>query len=496
MIKKTSHHLNRRDFAKAAGLGTAGLLLGNGLPSLTRASERPNVLLVIADQWRLPRWFPERAELPGFDRLRREGLGFTNSFVSAVPCSPSRACLFTGMHLTQHGVQNNVNLNMNPSLDPRIPTLGHRFQEAGFRTPYFGKWHLIQPDEYRRVGLSAYGFEAWHGPDHDGTPLDGTRHDPRFASQAIHWLLRHGREKPWFLTCSLINPHDICYYHRLDVPSPLVAHRADRLPDNFEDDLSTKPRIQAIYQKGYGRLMRSTPDQPKKFWLRYLDYYYYFQRLADAELHRLLAALDHLKLADNTLVVFTSDHGEMAGSHRLQAKGPFVYQENNNVPLVFRWPGKIQPGTCDALAHNPDLHPTLLALAGIAAPVDHLPGKSLAPAIAQPGETKIHDQVLMGFGMRGGGRFGRIAARLGLSTEGVPMQIRAIYDGRYKYARYFDPGVEEEYEFYDLLNDPLELHNLAADPGSQALRREMADRLAEAEAKEMAPLSREFLRKG
>jgi len=496
MPPKNLLEINRRDFAKAAGLGTAGILLGNRFPSLARAAERPNVLLVIADQWRMPRWFPEKAELPGFDRLRREGLTFTNSFVSAVPCSPSRACLFTGLHLTQHGVQNNVNLNMSPSLDPRIPTLGHRFQEAGFRTPYFGKWHLTEPDEYRRAGLTAYGFEAWHGPDHDGTPLDGTQHDPRFARQAIHWLRRHGHEQPWFLTCSMINPHDICYYRRLVVPSLLVPHLADRLPDNFSDDLATKPRIQALYQKGYGRLMRSTPDQPERFWRRYLDYYYYFQRRVDEELNRLLAALDRLKLADNTLVVFTSDHGEMAGSHRLQAKGPFVYQENNNVPLVFRWPGKIQPGTCDALTHNPDVYPTLLALAGISAPGDYLPGRSLAPAISQPGDAKIHDHVLMGFGMRGGGRFGRLIARLGISTEGVPMQIRAIHDGRYKYARYFDPGVEEEYELYDLLKDPLELHNLAADPGAQTLRQEMADRLREAEAKEMAPLPKEVLRQG
>ena len=161
MPPKTSLEINRRDFAKAAGLGAAGIVLGNGLASLGQAAGRPNVLLVIADQWRQPRWFPEGAKLPGFDRLRREGLAFTNSFVSAVPCSPSRACLFTGRHLTQHGVQNNVNLNMNPSLDPRIPTLGHRFQEAGFRTPYFGKWHLTEPDEYRQSGLTAYGFEAW-----------------------------------------------------------------------------------------------------------------------------------------------------------------------------------------------------------------------------------------------------------------------------------------------------------------------------------------------
>jgi arylsulfatase A-like enzyme len=95
-----------------------------------------------------------------------------------------------------------------------------------------------------------------------------------------------------------------------------------------------------------------------------------------------------------------------------------------------------------------------------------------------------------------GGRVDRLGRRAGVDTTGVPIQIRAIHDGRYKYARYFDPGAQEEYELYDLHNDPLELHNLAGDPGSKALQQEMSDRLREAEAKEMGPLPREVLRGG
>jgi arylsulfatase len=484
--------MKRREFMKSSALAAAALAGGR----LLGAERRPNVMLIIVDQWRQPCWFPERAELPGFDRLRREGLSFTNHFVSAVPCSPSRACLFTGLHLTQHGVQNNIDVSDYPSMDPRIPTVAHRFQEAGYRTPYFGKWHLTKLQDYATAGLSAYGFEDWHGPDHDGTPLDGTDNDPRFARQAVTWLNLHGRNqnKPWFLTCSIINPHDICYYHRLDVPSAVVPRVADRLPDNFHDDLTGKPRVQAIYRDGYGRLMGSTPDKPKEFWLRYLDYYLYFQRLADNGIRRLLATLDRLQLADDTIVVFTSDHGDMCGSHQLQAKGPFVYQENNNVPLVFRWPGQIPAGAaCAALNHNPDVFPTLTELCGLPAPVDHLAGKSLAPLLRNPGADPVRDHVLMGFGMKGGGLMTSIARGLGISTMGLSINLRGIYDGRYKYARYFDPGVESEFELYDRHEDPLELRNLAADPAAAALGREMADRLAEAEAKEMAPVPPEQL---
>ena len=265
--------ISRRDFVKSAGAGAAGLALAGGLGGFSKAGEKPNVLLVVVDQWREPRWFPEKLDLPGFNRLCQEGLQFTNFFTSAVPCSPSRACLFTGLHLSQHGVESNVNAGLNPSLDPRIPTLGHLFQQAGYRTPYFGKWHLTLAKEYRQNGLNPYGFEEWRGPDHDGLPREGEQYDGRFANQALAWLGRHGKEKPWFLTCSLINPHDIVYYRRIVPRSGRVPAVVNRLPENFNDDLHDKPRIQTIYRDTYGKLMGTTPDQPEQVWLRYLDYY-------------------------------------------------------------------------------------------------------------------------------------------------------------------------------------------------------------------------------
>ncbi|HUT52687.1 MAG TPA: sulfatase-like hydrolase/transferase [bacterium] len=490
MAEKSGGWIGRREFVKAAGMG-AGVLAAAGVPGLGRADERPNVLLVLVDQWRMPRWFPAGAELPGFERLSREGLTFTNHFVSAVPCSPSRACLFTGLHLTQHNIQTNVNFNMSPSLDPRIPTLAHRFSAAGYRTPYFGKWHLTEPRDYRGRGLTAYGFEAWHGPDHQGTPHDGTLNDPRYARQSINWLRLHGKKAPWFLTCSLINPHDICFYRRLDAPSIMVPRASDRLPGNFHDDLTTKPRIQAVYREGYGKLMGTQTSEPERVWLRYLDYYLYYCQMVDKQIKRLLDALDRLKLSDNTIVVFTADHGDMCGSHQLQAKGPFVYQENNNVPLVFRWPGRVNAGAeSSALSHNPDVFPTLLDLCGVSAPVDYLPGRSIASLVRDPAAAPVRDHVLMGFGMKLGSNnaLAKLGARSGISAEGVPMQIRAIHDGRYKYARYFDDNLASEFELYDLQEDPLELRNLAGDPGYNKLQQEMAARLEEAEAREMAPL--------
>jgi len=489
--------MKRRGFIKSTALA-AGAMAAAG-KSLGTGWGRPNVLFIIVDQWRQPRWFPQNADLPGFNRLRKEGMSFSNFFTSAVPCSPSRACFFTGLHINQHGVESNVNFGANPDLDPSIPTFAHRFKQSGYRTPYFGKWHLSSMSKSVKDKLGAYGYDDWIPPDHHGLPYDGLSNDAKYADQAISWLDRHGNKGPFLLTCSLINPHDICYYRRLDVPPGLVPDVFDKLPDNWDDDLKDKPRVQAVYRQGYGKLMHTTPDQPRKVWLQYLDFYYYLQRKVDADIARLLAVLDKKGLAENTIVIFTSDHGDMCGSHKLQAKGPFVYQENNNVPLVVRWPGRVPAGAqTDCLSHSVDIFPTLVDLAGVPADTSYLPGKNLAATCFDPAVANINNHVLMAMGMsirpaqdgsKGTPVIASLGKFLGVNAQNVPAKIRAIYDGRYKYARYFDQELPEEYELYDLKNDPLEMKNLAHDPGYGSLEKQMAEKLADAEKKEMSPRS-------
>lgn len=494
--------MKRRGFIKSTALA-AGAMAASG-KSLATGWGRPNVLFIIADQWRQPRWFPQNAELPGFNRLKREGMSFSNFFTSAVPCSPSRACFFTGLHINQHGVESNVNFGANPDLDPSIPTLAHRFKQAGYRTPYFGKWHLSSMSKTFKDKLSAYGYDDWVPPDHHGLPYDGLSNDAKYADQSVSWLDRNGKKGSFMLTCSLINPHDICFYRSLDVPPALVPDVFDKLPDNWDDDLKNKPRIQAIYRQGYGKLMHTTPEQPEKVWLQYLDFYYYLQRKVDAQIEKVLAALDRNGLAENTIVIFTSDHGDMCGSHKLQAKGPFVYQENNNVPFVIRWPGRVPAGSeTDCLSQSVDVFPTLLDLACVTAETGYLPGKNLAGVCFDPKQAGVHEHILMAMGMRinasqGDGKRGSAISSIiklaGVDVQGVPFQIRAIHDGRCKYARYFDQGCQEEYELYDLHSDPLEMNNLANDSGYASLKKQMAEKLAEAERKEMAPRSPDWPR--
>jgi arylsulfatase A-like enzyme len=469
--------MDRREFVKKSGAGGAALMLA-GAGSGAQA-KRPNLLLFIVDQMREPRWFPESARLPNLTRLKDRGVAFTNHFVSAVPCSPSRACLMTGRHMDRNGVFNNMNAREQPSLDPAIPTLGHVFRQAGYRTPYFGKWHLSLKRD--GAGLEPYGFD-WIKPTPPRWPFPGLMGDGSVTDAALDWIKGPaGRGAPWFLTVSLINPHDICSYPRLDVPPFLVPDGTDRLPDNWNDDLANKPRCQREYQEAYAAVAGTMSLNDEKTWRHYLDYYYYLTAKTDQLLGCTLDALSASGQSDNTVVIFTSDHGDMGGSHRLRSKGPCAYRENVNVPLVIADPRGVQGLRCEALCQNVDLFPTLAAIAGAdPSSLPSLPGHDLSPALTDPEGASFGDHALFSFTDNINVRL--LNQRLGRQGVHSPHHIRAIRERDWLFARYFDPGNDEqEFELYDLKNDPLEMRNLAGDPGYSAQQREMAEKLREAE---------------
>lgn len=479
---------DRRNFLKSAASGLAvGAAASLGISGRVRGADRPNVMLVIVDQMRLPRWFPAGAHLPNYERLKSQGVEFVNHFVAAVPCSPSRACLFTGLHMDQNGVKTNISPRSGqPALSPVLPNLGRLFQDSGYQTPYFGKWHLSPAREWKQDRLAPYGFEL-QPPDHSAGLFPGLTNDPKWTSAAVQWLANPANHRsPWFLTVSLINPHDICSFPRVRVPSPLLPKVIDRLPDNWDDDLKSKPRCQAQYQQAYKVASGDMRDDDPGLWKELLDEYYYLSRQMDRELGRLLAALEASGQAGRTVIVFTSDHGEMGGSHRLRAKGPFAYLENTNVPLVISGPGVPKALRSSALSQNVDLFPTLAGLIGVDAKSQSpiLPGHDLAPALAAPESAALADHVLFSFtGNVGVARANRAQGQPGITA---PQNIRALRARDWLYARYFDPAQpEQEFELYDLKNDPLEMHNLAGDPGYRDQQKEMAERLREAEDIEM-----------
>ncbi len=471
---------------KGAAAGAAGMVAGMGHARIPES--RPNVLFIIVDQMRRPMWTPEDIT-PNFDRLAASGVSFTSAYCSAVMCSPSRACIMTGTQTTQNRMFLNCDRytrGTQPDLDPKIPTLGQIFARAGYRTLYRGKWHLTH-EQGRTDGIDNYGFEGWTwldgltgrrtdcGEINGGGPRCGEENDPIFARQAADWLHgQAGRTEPWLLVCSLVNPHDICQY-----PGNYPAFRKlpveiDSPPPNWNDDLSTKPKAHARWQFYcdliYGRVKRTS----ELAWRKYLDFYVWCLRDMDRNLGTVLDALDASGHRENTLVVFTSDHGEMGGSHGLRYKGYFAYEEEINVPLVFSWPGRIGAGlTTRALASGVDLLPTLTSLAGIHNP-GYTAGVDLTPALKDPAGAAVRDHVI----------FHEDVNYLG-GLEIIPTNIRAIRDSEWKYVYYFNPARADivDYEIYNLKDDPLEMVNLARDPARGSKRGEMHDRMMEQERK-------------
>ena len=493
----------------------------------TRNIPAPNILLVVSDQERNRGWLPPSVRLPWRDRLRAEGLELTSHYTHSSPCSPSRASLLTGQYLAQHGVVDNVIMPEHKELDPAVPTIGSMLRDAGYRSSYIGKWHLSQavsPD------MAAYGFADWEGNDRHfmGWAGTGVHFDPIIAANAASWLRANAAttQQPWFLTVALVNPHDVMWFP-IDQPgydrrNPDEVRRArkvlewakwkeddvlpvfdtdydevcDALPPNFADDLLDKPAAhrQWRWDQQHGLWGYIDPHDTKS-WLRHLDYYVKLQQMADESLGTVLDALEDSGAYDDTIVIFTSDHGDMCGSHGLRSKGPFVYEEIMHVPCYVRVPGVTQAGSQSAaLATHVDLASTICALGGVdPATQSSLKGVDLSPVLADP-STSVRDHVL----------FAHDTAH----TEEINhtrYAIRGYFDGRTKYARYYgvgggkpgtglwgkDPGhklydvdadfVDQEHEWYDLHDDPHELVNLARDPARRAELRDNYHRLLEYE---------------
>ncbi|RVU28037.1 hypothetical protein EOT10_07175 [Streptomyces antnestii] len=494
-------------------------------------TKRPNILLVVSDQERQRGWLPPTVRLPWRERLLAEGLEFTNYWTHSAPCSPSRATMMTGQYVPQHGVAENVIFPWQPELDTTVPTIGSSLRKAGYRTSYIGKWHLSRS---ARPDMEAYGYGDWDGNDHHFMGMAGTgvHFDPVIARNAAHWLTRNAdAPQPWFLTVALVNPHDVMWYP-IDQPDyqranpkmldfvrqfldsgdwgggqaiPPYEQSYDEvftdLPANFDDDLHTKPDTQRQWRHDQQNSLWGHIDpKDKRAWLRHLDYYAQLHRLADESLGTVLGALESSGNWDDTIVIFTSDHGDMCGSHGLRSKGPFVYDEIMRVPCYVKVPGVTRPGsTTHALASHVDLATTICSLAGVA-PDPSFQGTDLSPVFADPA-TSVRDYVL----------FAHDAVHT-RRIQHTRYAVRGMFDGRFKYARYFGVGGgmpadrpeppapsrqlygpdaafdDNDHELYDLREDPGELVNLAMDRGRRAEVRERFAQLRAIEHTDLAPL--------
>jgi arylsulfatase A-like enzyme len=395
-------HIDRRTFLKQ-GLGVGGLLATGGLaaelaragrgstPSATvrapgpprRSARRPNILVVMVDQLRSPTWLASTASdsalLPNLSRLRREGVSFERHYTASNDCTPARSALLTGLYTHQTGCL----ITGASTLDPGFPTWGSMLREHGYRTNWYGKWHLTHGDNHWSLpedagALEPYGFAGATYPSPDGGPGQGWRKDPAIVRQFERWFEQEGAGEPWCTTVSLVNPHDIAWWYGWSDRVPAEASApsvARQLPPNFEtpEQLSArgKPRLQRSLQdtaaRSFGAVTFDGPDLLPT-WLPFLDLYVKLQREVDRHLGRILHTLERRpEVAQNTVVVFTSDHGEYGASHGLRGKGAGAYEEAIRVPLIVRDPraprSSAAPRSRRQLTSSVDVAPLLLSIA-------------------------------------------------------------------------------------------------------------------------------------
>ncbi|MEX1281464.1 MAG: sulfatase-like hydrolase/transferase [Acidimicrobiia bacterium] len=488
-----------------------------------------NIVFILTDQERYLARRPEGLETPGREWLEERGVTFTKHYIASTYCTSSRSVIYTGRHMPITRMFDNANFAFVGSMNPRIPTIGSMLREVGYYTAYKGKWHLaaeLEPEEGRDHNYAAdmepYGFSDWN-PTGDviGDPLDGFHHDNGTMVAAIEWLRTKGlrlRDEgtPWFLSIDLVNPHDIMYFNT-DLPGERIQDPGDLLfptsrapetptydrsyagvvPGTFAQPLDDEGRpaahaeFEAAMAIGLGRI----PAEADR-WQRFNDYYFNCIREVDRKIERVIRELDDLGLLDDTVIVFSSDHGEMGGAHGMRGKGGNAYEESIHVPLVIVAPDGPAGVRCDAVTSHVDLAPTFLNIgrpAGRAAEAltDGLPGRDLTPLVYAPTEHAAgRDAALFTYSgvMTLDAVFIERLAEV-MARGGEPSELRAagirpdfgkrgfqrtVIDGRYKFSRYFAParhhmpdGIDQlrainDIELFDLVEDPHEMTNLAA----------------------------------
>jgi arylsulfatase A-like enzyme len=341
--------------AAAGGLAAAPRWL---TPAARAATPRPglNILLVMVDQMRTP-WvyMPPRLQstaLPTVSKLAREGVAFSHYFTSSNDCTPSRTTQATGLYTHQTAI---FATTPPTDLNPGFPTFGTMLRQHGYDTYWFGKWHMSggQDGSCEANPYERYGFTAnWPGsgtcPSPNGGAGQGQQMDPLIRQQFVDWL--GGRAtggNPWQATVSFVNPHDIAWYPRStrqiegeSAPPRVYA----QLPGNFETTAQRaargKPKMQLRSQQIENELFGVMPPDgtPKRIWTKLLDTYLLLQREVDIQIGMVLSALAASPYADDTIVVFCSDHGEYGGAHGMRGKGFAFYDEGARVPLVVKDP--------------------------------------------------------------------------------------------------------------------------------------------------------------
>ena len=454
--------------------------------------KRPNILIFMNDQ-------EQGAMLdsgcgcrtPNADRMAEQGIKFDRTYTTTAHCCPSRATFMTGLYPSLHGIYNNV-LNdaaQNTSLNPGVVTFSEVLGGSGYALAYSGKWHVCRDEQPRDRGWKQYHATGvvgeWHGtrwerfrqmatepqddsprgrgqllrpgwgryqlygtrdPDPESDPfMPGDLKTVQTGIQALHDLA--AQDRPWCLYVGPVGPHDPYvipeHYAKLYDPNDVP------LPPSYYDNLQDKPRVYQRQRRFWGQMSEAEYREA-------IAHYWGFCSMQDDLLGMVLDALDETGQADDTLVIFTSDHGDYVGAHGLFMKGVAAFDECYRIPCVMRWPkGIANPGrVVDEFVNLSDFAPTIAQLAGTEMPRSS--GHSLVPFLQEETPEAWPDAMHSQFN----------GVELYYSQRFVQTkEFKYVYNG-------FDFD-----ELYNLVEDPHCMRNLAEDPRYREVIREMCQRM-------------------
>lgn len=463
--------VSRRDFIRGTTIGGAALASGCAGLGRRQRAERPNVLLIVDDQHspRAMSWTGQTQVItPHLDQLASESVRFSNGYCNSPVCAPTRHTLYTGLYPSEHGVLHN-DLPMHD-----VPTVTSLLNQAGYTTACIGKMHNA-PYHHRRdfqyvlhhefyldaAGISHYAPYLAHSLKRRGiqpkpwsTPRSGRQtwlqHVDTIAftmdrlpedltaerwttDESLRFIRDQLRERPgqpFFLHASYFPPHHpygpIPKYARMYDPDEMT------LPPNYDREKL------AAWCRGASTPDPMTDDNDR--WMR--AHYFAFCTQLDAEIGRLLDGLDGLGVAENTIVIFISDHGDLIGEHGMFYKG-VMYDGSARVPFMIRWPGVSRPREVEAPVMHADLVPTILGAVGIEIP-GHLPGRDLQPLLVRDNrwpDRPVYSEY-----------FSRAASHFMIRQGPFKLIATAPY-GRWE---------EFLYQLYNVDEDPWELNDLVS----------------------------------
>jgi arylsulfatase A-like enzyme len=438
------------------------------------ADKRPNILFIMSDDHAahaMSCYGSRINETPHIDRIAEGGMRFDNCFCTNSICTPSRAVILAGTYNHINGVT-----TLATKMDNRLLTFPKLLQAQGYQTAIVGKWHLGQGPEHEPTGFDFWrvlpGQGLYHNPvmiDREGKRVHEGYVTDLITDMCLDWLRERDPDRPFCLLCHHKAPHrrwepddkHATMYEDVDIPTP----------ETFDDDYSERASAAEAAKMRVDRDL--TPEDLKepipegltaaeeKHWKyqRYIKDYLRVVASIDDNVGRLLDYLDDERLAENTLVIYTSDQGFFLGDHGWYDKR-FMYEESLRMPFVLRYPREVAPGTVNRdIVLNLDFAPLFLDLAGIEQP-DAFQGESFRPLLQGRRPEEWRKAMYYRYWMHKSHH--NVYAHYGLRTPSY--KLIYYYSDALGQEGAIDETYEPEWELFDLLRDPYELHNVYDNP--------------------------------